>query len=175
MNTAQWALGGFYFSLGPTVARALTQDSAPIVGGLLIGALSLSSAAAIALTRRFPARIAITAGAGALAAGVLMTLAGLHWHASTAAFVGTLISGAGFGSAFSGSIRSLMPLAQVHERAALMAGFFAASYLAFSLPAVVAGLLTNQFGLHATALGYGLATALLALTAFLPARAARTA
>jgi hypothetical protein len=89
--------------------------------------------------------------------------------------VGTLIAGAGFGSAFSGSLRSLVPLAQAHERAGLMSGFFVASYLAFSLPAIAAGLLTSEFGLQPTALGYGLAAALLALTALVPTRAARPA
>jgi len=175
VNTAQWALGGFYFSLGPSVARAFTPDQAPVLGGVLIGALSLSSAAAIAMTRAIRPAMAVPAGAGALAVGVLVTLAGLHWLSSPVALLGTLVSGAGFGTAFSGSIRSLVPLAQAHERAALMAGFFAASYLAFSLPAIAAGLLTHHFGLQATAIGYGLATALLALTVFVPARAPRTA
>lgn len=175
VNTAQWALGGFYFSLGPTLARTVTDNHSPLVGGVMIGALSLSSAGTVALARSIPPRTAITLGAGGLAAGVLVTLAGVHWLWSGAALVGTLIAGAGFGSAFSGSLRSLVPLAQAHERAGLMSGFFVASYLAFSLPAIAAGLLTSEFGLQPTALGYGLAAALLALTALVPTRAARPA
>lgn len=172
VNTAQWALGGFYFSLGPTLARTITGNDAPLVGGLMIGVLSLSSAAAVAVARGFAPRAASAAGAAALAAGVLVTLAGVHWVWPAAALVGTVVAGAGFGAAFSGSLRSLVPLAQAHERAGLMAGFLAASYLAFSLPAIVAGLLTTCIGLHSTAMGYGLAAAALALLTLLPRRGA---
>ena len=52
VNTAQWALGGFYLSLGPTLARSVTGIGAPLVGGASIAALVLSSAAAIALMRQ---------------------------------------------------------------------------------------------------------------------------
>ena len=167
MNTAQWALGGFYFSLGPTLATAVTGNDAPVVGGVLIAALTFSSAATIALTRSVTPGTATVAGAAGLASGVLLTLVGVHWDWSVFALAGTLIAGAGFGAAFSGSVRSLIPLAQPHERAGLMAGFFLVSYLAFSVPPVVAGLLTSRFGLQATAMGYGLAAACLALVAAL--------
>jgi MFS family permease len=174
VNTAQWALGGFYLSLGPTLARTVTGSHAPLVGGALIGALTLSSAVAVALARRILPRPSIAAGAGALAAGVLVTLAGVHWQAPGVALIGTVVAGAGFGLAFSGSLRSLVPLAQPHERAALMSGFFVASYLAFSLPAITAGLLAGHFGLQPTAVGFGIAAAVLALTALVPARTRQT-
>ena len=132
----------------------------------MIAALTLASAAAVALVRKTAPPLAIRNGAAALAAGVLVSLAGVQGAWPAVALLGTVIAGAGFGSAFSGSLRSLVPLAAPHERAALMAGFFAASYLAFSLPAIVAGLLTSRIGLQATALGYGAAIALLALITF---------
>lgn len=175
VNTAQWALGGFYFSLGPTLAGAVTGKDGPLIGGLLIAVLAFSSAAAIALVRSVHPRTAMAAGAAGVSAGVVLTLIGIHWLWSGVAFAGTVIAGAGFGAAFSGSLRSLVPLAMAHERAALMSGFFAASYLAFSVPAILAGLLTSRFGLQPTATGYGLAAALLALTALFPARAGRSA
>lgn len=175
VNTAQWALGGFYFSLGPTLAAGVIGNSAPLVGGVLIAALSFSSAAAIVLARSVTPRTATAAGAAGLAAGVLLTLIGIEWASSHAAVAGTLIAGAGFGAAFSGSLRSLVPLALPHQRAGLMAGFFVASYLAFSVPPIVAGLFVTSFGLQATAVGYGLAAAGLALIALVANRARRPA
>ena len=47
VNTAQWALGGFYLSLGPTLAAGVVGNSAPLVGGALIAILTFSSAATI--------------------------------------------------------------------------------------------------------------------------------
>ena len=64
-------------------------------------------------------------------------------------------------------MRGLAPLAQPHERADLMSGFFVLSYLAFSLPAIVAGLFAGRFGLHATAMGFGVVLLAMTLAALL--------
>ncbi|HSW16290.1 MAG TPA: MFS transporter [Ramlibacter sp.] len=170
LNTAGWALGGFYFSLGPTLAAVVTGNRAPVIGGVMIAALSLSSVAAMALTRTVQPRAVVAISGWALGLGILLTLAGMHWASPGVALAGTMIGGAGFGAAFSSSLRSLVPLAQAHERAGLMAGFLVASYLAFSVPAIIAGLLTSHYGLQATALGYGLAAAALAIASVVTPR-----
>ena len=36
LNTAQWALGGFYLSLGPTLARSVIGSATPLLGGALM-------------------------------------------------------------------------------------------------------------------------------------------
>jgi hypothetical protein len=167
VNTAQWALGGFYLSLGPTLARVVTGDDAPIVGGLAIAALVLSSAAAITLVRQRAPRSALAGGAAALALGVGVTLIGVLLHSTAAFFAGTVLAGLGFGAAFNGSMRSLLPLAGAHERAGLLASFFVLSYLAFSVPAIAAGLFAGRFGLQATAMGYGLALMAMTVAALL--------
>ncbi len=165
VNTALWALGGFYLSLGPTLARVVTGHSAPVVGGALICALVLTSAVAILFVRTRPPRQVLLFGTVALVLGLVITLAGVALHSSVAFFAGTVVAGVGFGSGFNGSLRSLVVLASPAERGGLMAGFFVLSYLAFSLPAIAAGLAAGYFGLHATALGFGLTLLVLALAA----------
>ncbi len=64
---------------------------------------------------------------------------------------------------FLGAVRSLVPLALPHERAGLMSAFYALSYLAFCLPALLAGSLTRTFGLVASTDGYGAVLIVLAL------------
>jgi len=170
LNTASWALGGFYLSLGPTLAKLVTGTSAPTTGGALIATLVLAGAAAIGWVRLRPAPAVLTGSALALVIGLSLTLVGVHAGSGLAFFGGTLVAGFGFGAGFNGAVRSLVPLAAPHERAGLMAGFFALSYLAFSVPAIIAGLGTGLFGLHATTLGYGgllVAMALAALFASL--------
>lgn len=54
-----------------------------------------------------------------------------------------------------GSIGLLAPLAFAHERAELFAALYTVSYLAFSLPAVIAGAVQGIAGLHTTVFGYG--------------------
>lgn len=170
LNTASWALGGFYLSLGPTLAKLVTGTTAPTTGGALIATLVLAGAAAIGWVRLRPAPAVLAGSALALVIGLSLTLIGVHAGSGLAFFGGTLVAGLGFGAGFNGAVRSLVPLAAPHERAGLMAGFFALSYLAFSVPAIIAGLGTGLFGLHATTLGYGgllVAMALVALVASL--------
>ncbi len=167
VNTAQWALGGFYLSLGPTLAKIVTGNDSPMVGGALITVMVLSSAAAILTVRLWPPRRALAFGAAGLTLGLGISLAGMHLHSGAAFFIGTAIAGLGFGAAFNGSLRSLASLAEARERAGLMAGFYVLSYVAFSVPAIGAGLSTGLFGLHATALGLGTMLALMAATALL--------
>ncbi|HIV70074.1 MAG TPA: MFS transporter [Candidatus Aquabacterium excrementipullorum] len=161
VNTAQWSLGGFYLSLGPTLVRSVTGSTNPLLGGALIATLVLSGAVGILWLRQRPAPGVLKASAAALAVGLLLTLAGVHAHAVNLLFLGTVLAGLGFGAGFNASVRSLVPLAHAHERGALMASFFVLSYLAFSLPALAAGLAVGHFGIEVTALGYGLVLVLL--------------
>ncbi len=82
------------------------------------------------------------------------------------------MAGLGFGAGFNAAVRCLVPMASAQDRAGLMASFFVLSYLAFSLPAIAAGLLAGLYGLHATALGYGALLIALAGMAAVTARRA---
>jgi hypothetical protein len=162
VNTAQWALGGFSLSLGPSLARIVAGNQSAVMGGAAIACLVLTSAAAILVVRTHPPRAVLVGGAAVLAGGMAVTLAGIALPSAPAYFIGTAIMGVGFGAGFNGSLRSLVSLARPEQRGGLMAGFFSFSYLAFAVPAILAGLAVGWFGLHATALGY--LAALLALT-----------
>jgi len=74
-----------------------------------------------------------------------------------------VVSGLGFGSVFSGALRSVMLLAQPGERAALLSAFYVEGYLAFTLPAMLAGFLAPVVGLTTAADFYGGAVIFLAL------------
>ncbi len=90
-------------------------------------------------------------------------------------FVGTLVAGSGFGAGFLGALRSVVPLALPHERAGLMSAFYVLSYLAFCLPAFLAGSLSRTFGLIATTQGYGGILIVLSVAALLALRLQRPA
>jgi hypothetical protein len=53
-----------------------------------------------------------------------------------------------------GAFRTIIATASPAERAGLVAATFVMAYLAFSIPALIAGVATTNFGLHATALVY---------------------
>lgn len=87
--------------------------------------------------------------------GTALFALALQTTSLTAFVAAAVIAGGGFGPAFLGAFRTVSQLAQPHERAALISAIYVVSYLAFSIPALIAGLLITDAGLRDTALGYG--------------------
>src|SRR5476649_2656128 len=167
INTAVWALGGFFASLAPSLVRTATGSSSNLIGGATVAALTVTGALMIYTSRNRPAVKVLRLGASLLPAGVALILVAVHIASLPLFFIGTLIAGCGFGAGFLGAVRTLVPLALPHERAGLMSAFYALSYLAFCLPALLAGSLTRSFGLIATTDGYGAVLIVLAVGALL--------
>ncbi|WP_434672587.1 MFS transporter [Pseudomonas sp. R1-15] len=155
LDLAAWAVGGFYLSLAPSLVRAATGSTSNLIGGALVAVLTLSGALSIYTLRNRAARTMLRLGAGLLVLGLGLVLTAVHTASLPWFFIGTLITGSGFGAGFLGALRSIMPLALPHERAGLMSAFYVLSYLAFSLPSLLAGNLTRIFGLIPTTDGYG--------------------
>jgi len=169
-----WATGGLFLSLGPTIVHTELGVDGQLGGALVIGLLPAAGAiAAWVLYRRRPV-VAAVYGASALALGTVLLLVALTTASLPVAIVAVVIAGTGFGTAFMGTIASLVPLAQLHERAELFAALYIVAYLSFGVPAVIAGILASVIGLHATVLGYGVVVAIAAGTAAIGrARSAR--
>ncbi|WP_085716915.1 MFS transporter [Pseudomonas sp. B28(2017)] len=165
LNTATWALGGFYASLAPSLVRTATGSTSNLIGGATVATLTVTGALMINLLRNQAATKALQLGASSLPTGVVLILLGVHSASLPLFFLGTLVAGCGFGAGFLGALRSLVPLALPHERAGLMSAFYVLSYLAFCLPSLLAGNLTRTFGLVTTTDGYGVVLIILALGA----------
>ncbi|NTF40856.1 MFS transporter [Rhizobium rhizogenes] len=146
INVAVWALSGFYLSLVPSLVRATTGSTAPLVGGSVVAALTISGAAAVFLLRKKSAIAIMRFGIPSMTLGILTVIAGMHAAEVSILALGTLIAGAGFGATFLGTVRSIMPLAKPDERAELLSAYFVQSYLAFSVPAILAGFLSKTLG-----------------------------
>ena len=164
---------GFFLSLGPTLARQVTGSQAPLTGGALIAAMVLPGALASVIAQRRPAAHVLVFGAVGLTLGLALALIGIHAGVPAGLFVGALMAGFSMGCSFNGTLRTLAPLAPPQQRAGLMASFFVCSYLAFSVPAIGAGLATGWFGLQGTALGYGCVLLVLAAAGLYAMRRAR--
>jgi MFS family permease len=159
---AIWALGGLYLALGPSLAASLLKTDSPIAGGLVIAALLGTGAVASTLARAADPRSMVMRGSVVLVLGVAISLFAVAITSSVGLFAGAVIAGLGFGPAFSGIFRSLAPLAPPDRRGALLAALYFVVYLAFSIPAVIAGIGVNQVGLRDTTYAYGLAVMTLA-------------
>ena len=170
---AVWALAGLYGALGPSLVQTLTGSSNVVLGGASMTVLAGTAVVSVYLLRNAAARSVMLTGIGALVAGVAITLVALSTGSAALFFVGTAVSGIGFGSGFQGGIRTVVPLAAPHERAGVLSLLFVVSYLGMGVPAVAAGFLAvHGAGLTGAARDY--CVALIVLAALALAALART-
>ena len=153
---AQWALGGLYLSLGPSVAAGLFGLTNHLIGGLLVSLLCGAGALTAFMLRNWPTNRVLVISSILLSVGTVLTLGGVEAHTAALAGVGTIVAGVGFGASALASFGTLARIAAPGERSELLAVALVIAYLAFSLPALAAGLASTSFGLHATLVVYSL-------------------
>jgi predicted MFS family arabinose efflux permease len=172
---ATWAVGGLVLSLGPSLAVGVLGLRSHLTGGLVVAAVVGVSAVSSVQSRRVAAPTAMVRGALVLAAGVAVVLAGLGTRSEGLFFAGLVVTGWGFGAAFVGAFGSVASLATATQRAELFAAVYVASYVAFGVCAVLAGLAVPHFGLRPVATAYGAVVIALSLTAAVTGRRPRLA
>ncbi|HEY5320470.1 MAG TPA: MFS transporter [Galbitalea sp.] len=168
---ATWMLGGLFLGLAPSIVQGIFHIESGLLNGVLVAVLPAAGAAATLAFGRVTATRTTSIGGVLVVVGVGILLAGITAHVFPLLFVGGIVGGAGFGAGFSGTLRTLGPLADPHQRAELFAGIYLVSYLAYGIPALVAGELIGIIGLTPTIVGYA-AIAMIAAAIGLVARGA---
>ncbi|MET7808277.1 MFS transporter [Micromonospora chersina] len=167
---AVWALAGFFGALGPALVRAL-MNSSIVAGGLSIFIFAVFGSVTILVLRDRAARTVMLTGITALVVGMIITLVSVSADSIAGFFVGLAFGGAGFGGGFQGSLKTVTPLVEAHERASVLSLLYIVSYVGFGLPTVVAGfLVVHGGGLRRTAEEYAVAVIVLAAVALLGLR-----
>jgi MFS family permease len=153
--TSTWMLGGLMFSVGGSLLGVVfAQDNHATVGlvlGLFAGAAAVNS---VLLRNRTPEEME-RIGTALLFVGTALFVLALDATSLSIFVLGAALAGAGFGPGFLGAYRTVSQLAAPQERAALISAIFVASYIAFSVPALIAGVLITDNGLRSTSLAYG--------------------
>ncbi|MEV4761706.1 MFS transporter [Micromonospora chokoriensis] len=169
---AVWALAGFFGALGPALVRSLMNTSI-VVGGLVLFVFAVFGSIAVLLMRNTAARTVILIGIVALVLGMVVTLVSVMAESVPGFFVGLALGGVGFGGGFQGSLKTITPLVEAHERASVLSLLYIVCYVGFGLPTVIAGfLVVYAGGLPQTADEYSVAVILLALVALFGVRRA---
>jgi MFS family permease len=165
---AIWAVASLYGSLGPALIKLVSGSGSIVLGGLPLFVVAGSGAVTVLLLQRRSARQLMLIGAGTLLAGTAVTLVAVDQRSTVAFLVGAVIAGVGFGGAFQGAIRSVVPLTAPHQRAGVLSVVYVVSYLALGLPAVIAGvLLVHEGDLVTTTVQFGVVVMVLAALALL--------
>ncbi|MEV4344237.1 MFS transporter [Actinoplanes sp. NPDC049596] len=167
---ASWAIGGLYLSLGPSVAAGVFHLGSHLIGGLVVTLLCGTGAVTSYFMRRQPTPRVLAIAATLLTVGAVVAVAGVEADQVVVAAVGTVISGIGFGASALASFGTLAVLADPHERGKLLSVALVIAYIAFSVPAVIAGFAATSAGLQTTAVAYGIVVAVLGALALLAQR-----
>jgi len=162
---AGWATGGLFLSLGANIVRTQLGGEAHVWQGLAVAMLAGVGAVTAFLFRNRRPRTSVIFGTAALAVGTALSLWALATGSLPFYLAATAVTGMGFGTAFSGVVASLAPRIPPTDRADTFAVIYLLAYLAFGVPAVIAGMLVGVFGLGAVCVGYGVAVIALALIA----------
>jgi MFS family permease len=165
-----WALNGLILSVGASLLATVFGQTNHAVIGLVIGLFTASAAAASVVDRNLSPADMTRLGSTVIAVGVVLFVLALAWRSIALFVVASIVAGGGFGTGYLGSIRSVSQLAEPHERAALLSAVYVVSYLAFSVPALVAGLAATHIGLRNTSFVYGGFVALIAFSTLAFAR-----
>lgn len=163
---AAFAISGLFLSLGPSLTAMVFRSPSHLVDALAIGVLFGAGAAIQPTLGRWPARRAVIAGAAAMVAGLAVTDWGVLAPSAPAFLAGTLVAGAGFGLSVKGGFATITELASPDRRAEVTSAAYVVVYLSLSVPAVLAGLATTQFGLRPTTIAFSVIAAVLAATGF---------
>jgi MFS family permease len=150
-----WAMGGLILSLGGSLLATVFGQTNHAVIGLVIGLFPVSAAAIGLVVRDLSPPTTAELGSAGLTVGTGLFLLALWWSSITLFVIASIVAGAGLGSGFLGSLRAVSRLAGPHERAALLSAVYVVTYLAFSLPALLAGVVTTYIGLRDTSFAYG--------------------
>lgn len=160
---APWAQMGLTLSLLVSVASAQFGITNHFESGLVVVSVCLAGTVSGFLLRDVPPLRSTNLGSIGLIIGTGVTLTGLRADSLAVFVLGATVGGLGLGASMSGSLRTLAVLPAPEDRGEFFAGVYVVGYLAFSVPAVIAGFGAVHLGLLRTTYVYGLGVVLVAL------------
>jgi MFS family permease len=131
---AAFAVFGVFNSLVPSFLAGTLHDQSHAIAGAVAFAAFGAAAAAQILGSGTPALVLLKRSVPMIALGMALT-AGAMWSDSLAMFiVGGVITGAGGGMVFKGSLATVVSSSPPGSRAEVLAGFFLGAYVGLSVP-----------------------------------------
>jgi len=152
---ASFALSGLYLSLGSSVISTVLGVHSPFVASIVLGVFFCAGMLGTIVAAFWPPRRTKWFFYGTLMFGVLVTIPAMLMSTLPLYLLGSAIAGLGTGAALSFAVISLDDAAPAARRGQVFATMYIVSYVAFSVPALAAGLAVERFGLKPTAVVYG--------------------
>ncbi|MBB2940574.1 hypothetical protein FB565_000278 [Actinoplanes lutulentus] len=158
---ASFSIFGLFTSLAPGFLHGVLDQQSHAVAGLVAFSVFAAGVVSTIALARFPLAVQLRAAVAVLVAGLALLIAGI-WMASFAFFlIGGLLTGAGAGAAFKGSVTTAASLAAPQARGEALAGLFLIGYLGLAVPVLGLGLAAQHLDTRTSVLIF--ATSLLLL------------
>jgi len=171
---ASWSIGGIYLSLGPRLASEMMHTQSHLAGGVAMMALTIPGVLTQLRWHRVDPHRAASVGAAVLGVGMLLIVVSLSTGSAVFFVTASALTGAGWGVAFLGALRSLTAVIPSDQRAEVMSAFYVVAYSALAVPAIVAGVVVTHVGIDDTFRIFGLLVVALAATVAVMAARVRT-
>ena len=158
-----WVMGAFYQSFGPTVAGEQFGTTNALLAAAVFASIMLFNPLGGLLTGRLSPAKKQRLGMALFLFAITGVVASLAMNATIPFLIASLIAGAGWGAAFSGSVQSLLTNARPQERSGILATVYLVSYSSAAIPGLIAGALTHVLSLLHIALVMSAVTLLCSL------------
>lgn len=171
---ASWSIGGIYLSLGPRLASEMLHTDNHLAGGVAMLALTIPGVLTQLRWHNIDPHAAASGGAAVLGVGMALIVVSLSTGSAVFFIVASCVTGAGWGVAFLGALRSLTAVIPPQHRAEVMSAFYVVAYLSLGVPAIVAGIVVTHIGIDDTFRIFGSLVVVLAATVAVLAARVRT-
>jgi MFS family permease len=163
---AIWMSAGLVLGLGGTLANNALHLNTGLISALVVATQPLvATLFTVTIAPRVPVTVLVPTSYSAVAVGVTMEIVSFGTGTAALAVAGALVTGLGYGGAFSGTLRSLLPSVKQYDRAGFFAAFYIVGYGAYGASALCAGWMSDLVGLRTAGIGYGIVTVLAAILA----------
>jgi len=163
VQIGSWMTSALFLGLMPTVLRTVFAIDDTLISGSIAFVALAAAAVGASLTSPIEPNRALLGGGAAVAVGAAAFVGGVALGVLPLLWAAALLGGAGLGVNLSATIRSLVPRAETHERAALFAAIYLATYAAFGIPAIIVGALIASVGVGVASTIYGAVAVLVAV------------
>ncbi|MFJ9729534.1 MFS transporter [Streptomyces sp. NPDC101209] len=152
---ATWAAGAFYQAFVPAIVEDQLHTRNTLILGLVFAAYMGPSALGAPLSGRFTPARAQRFGMLAFLVGMVGIITAISTGTLILFIAATIVAGVSQGIAISGATRGLLHGSTPADRAPTFSAIYLLSYSGATIPALIAGQLSNIFSLPQIALGYG--------------------
>lgn len=153
---------GLFTGLAGTILTGTMHRTSHVLAGLSVFLVFGGGVAAQTLTTRWDLRRTLLAGMTLVVGGLTLLVLSVWLPTPSLALflVGGVVTGAGAGALFKGTLGTVVAVATDEGRAEALAGLFLAGYIGLSVPVVALGLALQATSTKVTILGFGVIVAL---------------